>query len=69
MTDRELKEALRDKILRRMKELKMSHKEVAYILGIRPASLSRMLAADNNMTVFSLHRLEQALQITLLNLQ
>lgn len=68
MTNRELKQVVRNKILARMKELKISHKELSYMLDIKPASLSRLLAADNNMTIFSLHKLEQALQITILNI-
>lgn len=68
MTDRELKQALRDKILRRMKELKMAHKELAIILDIRPSTLSTLLSTNNNMTVYNLHKLEQALQMNLLNL-
>ena len=54
------------KVLRAMRSQKMKQKELAEKIGVSPQQISKIVKAQENLTLQSIAKLEEALQIDLL---
>lgn len=56
------------KILRRIRELKLSQKQLADELGISPQQISKVVKGHENLTLETIDKLEKALRIKLIDI-
>lgn len=49
-------------VFRRLKELGLKRKDLAYLLGVSPAAVSKMLSENSNMTLKSMAKIASALK-------